>query len=83
MTLIPGLFRTFAGLGTRVKREAHIPYVKYLKVTYQANKLLNKICSTLCSWQIYLYNYKIERYVQRFSFYMTESWQNTKDELIY
>lgn len=68
---------------SRVKREAHIPYVKYLKVTYQANKLLNKICSTLCSWQIHLYNYKIERYVQRFSFYMTESWQNTEDELIY
>lgn len=66
--------------GARVEKEAHIPYVKYLKDTYQANKLLNKICSIFCSWQIYLRNCKIERYVQRFSFYMTESWPDTKDE---
>ena len=78
--MIPSSFLTFAGPGARVKREAHIPYVKYLKVTYQANKLLNKVCSTLYSWQMHLRNYKIERYVQRFSFHMTESWQNTKDE---
>ena len=80
MSLIPSSLGTFAAPEARVKRETHIPYVKYLKDTYQANRLLNKICSILSSWQIYLHNYKIERYVQRLSFYVTESWQNTKDE---
>lgn len=68
MSSIPGSFLTFAGPEARVKRETHIPYVKYLEVTYQANRLLNKICSIRYSWQIYLYNYKIERYVQSLAF---------------